>query len=84
MTIPNSVGRIDAITEAIREGDKDLARKLLSQENERLKEIEEAAQKEYRKRREARLSVGVYASTILGDDDRWNQARRDCGWKGEE
>lgn len=84
MTIPNAVGRIDEITEAIREGDREKAFLLGLKEHSRLIFKLAALEREMKQVQKAASQVEKFNIAIRTFDDDWNQARRDCGWKGEE
>jgi len=80
MTIPNAVGRIDAITEAIREGDRFKAQELLAAEGKRLAAASVAARDEFTRREQAFSDVMEF---LVDLDKVWNQARIDCGHNPE-
>lgn len=79
--IPNAVGRLDPVTDAIREGDWDLANKLLFQEQARLKARSDSLVAENRRVCDDWDYVGEFLAAI-GDKDAWDRARKECGWDG--
>lgn len=81
--IPNAVGRIDAITEAIRDGDIERATMLSNHEYSRLEQKERRLRAEHKKVREAKRSIHEFLRCVWADGTLWIQARRECGWKGE-
>lgn len=83
MIIPNAVGRLDPVTEAIREGDRAKAIALLDAERKRQRDKADAALDEYGRLSSILGDTTVFAVRLEIDDDVWTQARRDCGWKGE-
>ena len=83
MMIPNAVGRIDAITEAIRDGDRERAFAMIEEECKRLDAKRHAIGEEARKADAAYHSVVTFGCDLTYDA-KWHQARRDCGWKGDE
>ena len=83
MIIPNAVGRIDAITEAIRDGDRERAIELTDLENSRLLRKLSEVEREMAKVMTAVRETENFRNDLY-DDEVWTQARRDCGWEGEE
>lgn len=83
MIIPNAVGRIDAITEAIRDGDRAKAIRLVDLEDNRLLRKLSEVEREMAKVTTAIRETENFRNDLY-DDEVWTQARRDCGWKGEE
>lgn len=81
MIIPNSVGRIDAITEAIRDGDRERAIELTDLENSRLLRKLSEVEREMAKVMTAVRETENFRNDLY-DDEVWNKARRDCGWEG--
>lgn len=79
--IPNAVGRLDDVVEAIREGDRERAKKLLAFELARIMEKKRDYEKHYWAAAKCVDSVEEFANRI-GVDDWWNLARRACGWSG--
>lgn len=84
MIIPNAVGRIDEITDAIREGNKGEVYRLLASERDRIDQKVSLIKSELDKAISQRDSVVKFAAALISGPEAWNQARRDCGWKGEE
>lgn len=86
MIIPNSVGRIDEIAEAIRGGDRFKAIELLESEAKRLADSANVIHEQYKKRLTQYFDAKFFLDSIsdVRNKDAWLQARRDCGWKGEE
>lgn len=83
MNIPNAVGRIDEITDAIRDGDRKRAIMLTDLENSRLLGRLSEVEREMAKVTTAVRETENFRNDLY-DDEAWNQARRDCGWKGDE
>lgn len=81
--LPNCVGRLDSVTEAIREGNRELARTLLWNERSRLAEKVEAIDKERDRARRDLESVADFTEAI-DLPDKWHRARRECGWNGRD
>jgi hypothetical protein len=79
--IPNAVGRIDAITEAIRDGDRERAIELVGAEQKRLAQKYHAIASELDKCREACSQVSDFEIAIRIDKC-WHKARKACGWSG--
>lgn len=83
--IPNAVGRIDAITEAIRDGDRKRAIELVLAEQTRLFERYEAEAVSMDKLTRAIDDVTAFAKAIdpdpneTSDDSTWSRARVACG-----
>jgi hypothetical protein len=82
--LPNSVGRIDAITEAIRDGDRERAIELLRAERERLMNKKEAIGKEYAKACRIEHETLDFLLDIKNHEPTWHKARKACGWSGVE
>jgi hypothetical protein len=83
MTIPNAVGRIDAITEAIREGDRLNAVALTGCEHLRLLRRISEIKAELSKVEKSCDDVRAFGYAIEHNDQAWAQAMRDCGSKME-
>lgn len=84
MIIPNAVGRIDAITEAIRDGDRERAMYLAGCEHSRLIRKLAVIERELKQATKAADEVAAFHVALISDDEAWHLARRDCGWEGEE
>jgi hypothetical protein len=80
--IPNAVGRIDAITEAIRDGDRERAWDLLFYESMRLMQKCGRILAEFESARIAKKDVMNCLNKIKADDEYWHKARKACGWSG--
>jgi hypothetical protein len=81
MIIPNAVGRIDAITDAIREGDRGKAQMLLAEEAKRLARECKAAHNQYVRYDKTFNEVIEFYLSLGLNDALWRQARIDCGWQ---
>ncbi|MBI1324391.1 hypothetical protein GC170_14565 [bacterium] len=83
--IPNAVGRLDDVVDAIREGRIDDACTLLDSEAKRRSGKVEAIEAELQRERDALCEVEEFrfelGSVML---DRIEMFRRACGWKGQE
>lgn len=79
--IPNAVGRLDDVVEAIRNGDRELAIELLEAEVERLKAKHTANFNEGNRIYKALRSVHWFLIDCERDD-KWLKARKACGWNG--
>ena len=86
MVIPNAVGRIDEIVDAIRDGDRFKAIELLEAESKRLADSANTIHDQYKKRLTQYFDAKFFLDSISDIRNRvdWEQARRDCGWKGGE
>lgn len=86
--LPNCVGRLDPIVEAIRDGDRNRAIELALAEQDRLLAKYEAQAAEMDKISTAIDDVTAFAKAIdpdpneTSDDSTWERARRECGWNG--
>ena len=83
MIIPNSVGRIDAITDAIRNGDREQAIQLTGCEHVRLLRKWNALKIEMDKIRRDCEETTAFKAAIEDIDDAWHMARVECGHKPE-
>lgn len=81
--IPNAVGRIDAITKAIRDGDRERAIELLQKEGGRVLAKKKKILDEYWRAAWSLDSINDFEIEISASAEKWIQARRECGWKGE-
>lgn len=82
--LPASVGRLDDVVEAIREGDRERALELLHDECKRRIEIEDKEKEEWTRRQNARHAVQTFGCNLQNDNAFWLKARRACGWSGVE
>jgi hypothetical protein len=82
--IPNAVGRLDDVVEAIRDGDRERAYDLLHCEFSRLVQKKIRHDKEGEKIRHAQDEVGEFMLAIRKYQDSWDVARKLCGWSGVE
>lgn len=90
--IPNAVGRLDDVVEAIKHGEGNLAWVLLQDEYERRHEKTILLRKELDREMEALYEVGrirdiadsmsTGGSRLLGNE--WDQLRRECGWNDRD
>jgi hypothetical protein len=80
--LPNCVGRLDPIVEAIREGDKPKAFDLLERECGRLN-IKRMAIGEEAAKADAAYHQCVTFGCDMAKESNWHQIRRECGWSGE-
>ena len=78
--LPNCVGRLDPIVEAIREGKKDAAFAMLFAEQARLKQKSDAIVDENRKAVDAWEKLSDFVQKIHEDPAAWENVRRECGW----
>ncbi len=81
--IPNAVGRLDDVVEAIRDGNLEKAITLCNQERMRLAEKCMKLKIEHRAARDSEREVHEFLREICTDGTVWRQARIDCGWKGQ-
>lgn len=80
--IPNAVGRLDDVVEAIREGDRERASQLTLDEYCRLERNATKMESQARKIRDAANACLDFQNYVLTSESGWEQARRDCGWSG--
>lgn len=84
--IPNAVGRLDDVVEAIREGKRGLAVKLLEVEVERRVAKERGfrsqLEDELAKRHAVQNVLAIADSDFDECDGQWIELRRACGWSG--
>jgi len=86
--LPNSVGRLDDVVEAIKEGNAEKAEHLLRAERDRREaNVKRLSEELGRERRIAIDVTGVWAVADgirlgLGDTEKWDRLRRACGWEG--
>lgn len=82
--LPNSVGRLDDVVEAIREGDRERAIDLLSAERHRLEKKHSVAYEEQNKIYRAWLEMCKTIERLKpgGFEPDWEQLRKACGWSG--
>lgn len=81
--IPVAVGKIDAITQAIRDGDRERAFTLLEEECKRLHAKRIAISREVLNADQDYQSVLAFAC-LMTYPEKWNLARKECGWSGED
>jgi hypothetical protein len=80
--LPNAVGRLDAVVEAIREGDRERAITLLKAESKRLLDKKRGIADVFWKAAESLDAVWTFEGEIAVDDKVWTEARLACGWSG--
>ena len=79
--IPNAIGRLDDVVEAIRDGDRERARELLNAWQNRLARKYFLTAVDLDKCRQACLEFFDFEREI-GNDKFWHEARKACGWSG--
>jgi len=82
--LPNAVGRLDNVVEAIRDGDHKRTIQLLSAERDRLLKKSKIQYLEQGKTKFARWSIEGFVNNITNNKDRWHEARKACGWSGND
>lgn len=79
--MPNAVGRLDDVVEAIRDGDRERVVKLLRSEQERLAAQHTAQFEQSNKTYMSLMNVYLFLIDIE-NDEKWAEARKACGWSG--
>lgn len=78
--IPNAVGCIDAITEAIRDGKRERAENLLHEEFKRLAGICQRLTTQLEIRQKQLSELQDFSEDLSINHGKWIEARKACGW----
>lgn len=81
--IPNEVGRLDDVTDALRAGNDREALRLLDERAIALREWLDKLVKEFRTAKQRRQSILDFVDRYLADPEFRGQVRRECGWAEE-